>query len=159
MIIENLSTLKIHKMKSNEQYEREYSNGNIDQTAIYLTPDEDYVTRDEYEALLARVVALEKGGNGSTLTVTINKVSDSSGLGFDLYINNSVIKSISPYTGSDGGTFTYENVTSAYIKLTQEGSGYVKINGNDCWNGSSTAGSIENLPTSGTVTITANWMN
>lgn len=38
MITENLSTLKIHKM-SKEQYEREYLNGQIDPTAIYLTPD------------------------------------------------------------------------------------------------------------------------
>ena len=39
MITENLSTLKINKL-SNEQYKREYETGNIDGTAIYLTPDE-----------------------------------------------------------------------------------------------------------------------
>lgn len=38
MITENLSTLKIHKL-TQEQYDRELENGNIDETALYLTPD------------------------------------------------------------------------------------------------------------------------
>lgn len=36
--IENLSTLKIHRM-SQERFESEYAAGNIDETAVYLTPD------------------------------------------------------------------------------------------------------------------------
>lgn len=39
MITENLSTLKIHKL-TKEQYERELAAGRIDESAIYLTPDE-----------------------------------------------------------------------------------------------------------------------
>lgn len=39
MITENLSTLKIHKL-SQVQYDRELADGNIDGTALYLTPDE-----------------------------------------------------------------------------------------------------------------------
>ena len=39
MITENLSTLKIHKL-SQAQYDRELSAGNIDENALYLTPDE-----------------------------------------------------------------------------------------------------------------------
>lgn len=39
MIVENISTLKIHKL-TQEQYDRELAAGNIDQNAIYLTPDE-----------------------------------------------------------------------------------------------------------------------
>jgi hypothetical protein len=39
MITENLSTLKIHKL-TQAQYDRELAAGNIDETAIYLTPDE-----------------------------------------------------------------------------------------------------------------------
>ena len=39
MIIENLSTLKIHKL-TQEQYDRELAAGNIDENALYLTPDE-----------------------------------------------------------------------------------------------------------------------
>lgn len=40
MKTELLSTLKIHKL-SQEQYDRELSAGNIDETALYLTPEED----------------------------------------------------------------------------------------------------------------------
>lgn len=40
MITENLSTLKIHKL-TQEQYYRELTAGNIDETALYLTPEED----------------------------------------------------------------------------------------------------------------------
>ena len=40
MITENLSTLKIHKL-TKAQYERELTAGNIDENAIYLTPDEE----------------------------------------------------------------------------------------------------------------------
>lgn len=39
MITENLSTLKIHKL-TQEQYDRELAAGNIDENALYLTPDE-----------------------------------------------------------------------------------------------------------------------
>lgn len=38
MITENLSTLKIHKL-TQEQYDRELEAGNIDGSALYLTPD------------------------------------------------------------------------------------------------------------------------
>ena len=40
MITENLSTLKIHKL-TQEQYDREFAAGRIDENALYLTPDED----------------------------------------------------------------------------------------------------------------------
>lgn len=40
MIVENISTLKIHKL-TQEQYEREYEAGNIDENALYLVPDEE----------------------------------------------------------------------------------------------------------------------
>lgn len=45
MIIENLSTLKIHKL-TNEQYERELNAGCIDESALYLTPDKDVSLQD-----------------------------------------------------------------------------------------------------------------
>ena len=38
MITENLSTLKIHKL-TQTQYDRELEAGNIDPSALYLTPD------------------------------------------------------------------------------------------------------------------------
>lgn len=40
MITENLSTLKIHKL-TQEQYDRELAAGRIDESALYLTPDDD----------------------------------------------------------------------------------------------------------------------
>lgn len=40
MITENLLTLKIHKL-TQEQYDRELAAGRIDETALYLTPDEE----------------------------------------------------------------------------------------------------------------------
>jgi hypothetical protein len=43
MITENLSTLKIHKL-TQTQYDRELEAGNIDATALYLTPDEFDIT-------------------------------------------------------------------------------------------------------------------
>lgn len=50
MNIENLSTLKIHKL-TQAQYSRELEAGNIDPSALYLTPDENdsniYVQNDE----------------------------------------------------------------------------------------------------------------
>ena len=57
MNTENLSTLKIHKL-TQTQYERELANGNIDETALYLTPDEatvklsDVATLSEVQAYL-----------------------------------------------------------------------------------------------------------
>lgn len=40
MIIENVSTLKIHKL-TQEQYDRELAAGNLDENALYLTPDDN----------------------------------------------------------------------------------------------------------------------
>lgn len=40
MNTENLSALKIHKL-TQEQYDRELAAGNIDENALYLTPDEE----------------------------------------------------------------------------------------------------------------------
>jgi hypothetical protein len=45
MITENLSTLKIHKL-TKEQYERELAAGRIDESALYLTPDESATKTD-----------------------------------------------------------------------------------------------------------------
>lgn len=51
MQTENISTLQIHKL-SQAQYDRELAAGNLDDNAIYLTPDEEidlsnYATKDE----------------------------------------------------------------------------------------------------------------
>lgn len=44
MITENLSTLKIHKL-TQAQYDRELSAGNIDENALYLTPDATLIVK------------------------------------------------------------------------------------------------------------------
>lgn len=47
MIVKNLQMLKINQM-TQEQYEREYNAGNIDENAIYLTPDQnEYVKKTD----------------------------------------------------------------------------------------------------------------
>lgn len=47
MITENLFTLKIHKL-TQTQYDRELVAGNIDESALYLTPDNvPQVTADD----------------------------------------------------------------------------------------------------------------
>ena len=51
MITENLSTLKIHKL-TQEQYNRELDDGNIDPNALYLTPDEEILSSVTYVATL-----------------------------------------------------------------------------------------------------------
>lgn len=43
MITENLSILKINKLKSQEQYDKALSEGKINPNEIYLTPDEPIV--------------------------------------------------------------------------------------------------------------------
>lgn len=55
MITENLSTLKIHKL-SQAQYDREKEAGNLDETALYLTPDTEvdlsqYATKTELNSI------------------------------------------------------------------------------------------------------------
>lgn len=47
MAIENLSTLKIHKL-SQAQYERESAAGRIDENALYLVPDNEIPSLDNY---------------------------------------------------------------------------------------------------------------
>ena len=44
MNTENLSTLKIHKL-TQAQYDRELAAGNIDENALYLTPEEEYMSK------------------------------------------------------------------------------------------------------------------
>lgn len=53
MIIENVPTLKIHKL-TQAQYDRELAAGNLDENALYLTPDENVATDEEIVALLVQ---------------------------------------------------------------------------------------------------------
>lgn len=40
MKVENLQTLKIHIFRDDEQFERLVESGDVDETAMHLTPDE-----------------------------------------------------------------------------------------------------------------------
>jgi hypothetical protein len=64
MITENLLTLEINKL-TNEQYNRELDAGNIDENALYLTPDDTY-SKAEIEAMMPKVITANAyyDGNG-----------------------------------------------------------------------------------------------
>ena len=66
MNIENLSTLKIHKL-TQQQYDAALEAGNIDENAIYLTPDPYTNFIGDIENALDEIIALQEtllGGNG-----------------------------------------------------------------------------------------------
>ena len=68
----NLSTLKIHKL-SRAQYDREKAAGNIDDTALYLTPDDDmniYATKEELSNIPNLHVWKKYSGNSNTIIET-----------------------------------------------------------------------------------------
>lgn len=50
MITKDVSTLNVHKL-TNEQYERLLRSGDIDEYALYLTPDDNY-TRSQIDTML-----------------------------------------------------------------------------------------------------------
>lgn len=67
MITDNLSTLKIHKL-TQAQYDRELAAGNIDETALYLTPEveidlSEYATKDQVNEAITRAIGNAIGGS------------------------------------------------------------------------------------------------
>lgn len=77
MITENLSTLKIHKL-TQEQYDRELEAGNIDSSALYLTPEEvidlsGYATKEEMEAK-ANASHVHTASNITSGTLSIDRL-------------------------------------------------------------------------------------
>lgn len=84
-ITENLSTLKIHKL-TQAQYDRELAAGNIDPSALYLTPDDDkeiYVQSYEPQNV-----------PDNTLWLDTDAVSsDSSSGGYELMLDTNLNKS------------------------------------------------------------------
>lgn len=67
MIIENLPTLKIHKLTKN-QYDRELAAGRIDTNALYLvnnTEEPVYITLADIDAICGTIIQ-----NTSTTEVT-----------------------------------------------------------------------------------------
>lgn len=84
MITENLSTLKIHKL-TQAQYDRELEAGNIDASALYLTPDEDRYADLEHASRHA------SGGADEISPEDIGALSTSGGeINGDLTVNGSI---------------------------------------------------------------------
>ena len=92
---ENLNTLQIHKL-SQAQYDAALAAGKIDDTAIYLTPDEDnFASQEEFDA---KVAEIEKN---------IGDISDALGgkASKDITINDQPL--------TDNITLTYTDVGAA----------------------------------------------
>ena len=80
MKTENLSTLKIHKL-SKEQYDRELAAGRIDETALYLTPDQSadmsqFVTVDQLDEAIAAIPTPDVSGQISAHDSDTNAHAD-----------------------------------------------------------------------------------
>ena len=93
MNTENVTTLKIHKL-TQEQYDREYAAGRIDETAIYLTPDDrsyldEYATKSYAETLAETVKS--KSVSPSSKTKYYLAMSDSSATETDTLSKNAAI--------------------------------------------------------------------
>ena len=67
MITNDVSTLKIHKL-TQAQYDRELAAGNLDENALYLTPDEDIEIAD--------VVGLQSALDGKASSSHTHAISD-----------------------------------------------------------------------------------
>ena len=79
MITKDLSTLKIHKL-TQEQYDREFDAGNLDETAIYLTPDEE-IDLSQYATVEQLNNKADSGhthkiNDISELQTTLNEISE-----------------------------------------------------------------------------------
>lgn len=58
MITKNISTLKIHKL-TQAQYDRELAAGRIDETALYLTPDDNSDIQAKFDEIQSNIDALD----------------------------------------------------------------------------------------------------
>ncbi len=79
MITENLSTLKIHKL-TQAQYDRELEAGNLDENALYLTPEDttDNTIIREFDSELIRAQSYSyQGANAKFYIVTYQNMTDS----------------------------------------------------------------------------------
>lgn len=105
MQTENVSTLKIHKL-TQAQYDRELANGNIDETALYLTPDEGVdiasltVNGTAYDGsedvTITTDPIITTGGNGAAYTATVDSISSlTAGVSFTM-IPHTVSTSTTP---------------------------------------------------------------
>lgn len=96
MITENLSTLKIHKL-TQTQYDTALATGNIDETALYLTPDE----------VIYNKVLCDSGNVGVSVftdgTVEIPEINDYSI--FSVYLHTTIADCVVLCTKTEESTF------------------------------------------------------
>ena len=90
MITENLSTLKIHKL-TQAQYDRELDAGNIDESALYLTPDVEY----QEKHITATVTLAVSGWSSLSQTISVDGIT----------ANNTVVITPDPASHTTYGEF------------------------------------------------------
>ncbi|MBQ2003391.1 MAG: hypothetical protein II240_08865 [Bacteroidaceae bacterium] len=109
MITENLSTLKIHKL-TQAQYDRELEAGNLDETALYLTPEEEIDL------------------SGYTTVEQLNTKAEQ--------ITSAIPTSLkNPYKLTFSGAVTgeYDGSTSLDVEIPVATDGYTPVKGVDYW--------------------------
>lgn len=104
MITENVSTLKIHKL-TQAQYDRELATGNIDDNAIYLTPDEGSNVVIENRALSSTTIT--ESWDTASFTLADNKKLED------------IFKLIIPY-GLQGGSIIAERMSYSDNMVTMK---------------------------------------
>lgn len=101
MQTENVSTLKIHKL-TQAQYDRELAAGNIDETALYLTPDEE-VDLSGYATISQLYdTTITTSGDGSAYTATVPNITElTAGISF-IMVPNVVSTTTTPTLNLNG---------------------------------------------------------
>ena len=139
MITENLSTLKIHKL-TQEQYDREANAGNIDENALYLTPDEEidlsqYATTEQLngmatEEYVDNAIASEKAERETEIAVERARINTFTALEDGSTTGDAELQDIR--VGYDGTTYeTAGEAVRAQIGKIYDEKGTVTIDLND----------------------------
>ncbi len=137
MITENKSTLKLHKL-SEQQYKREYTAGNTDNTDFYLTPDSSILFTpqmlSESQKAQARAnLGIQENGDASQLLIaSITGKSTLSHTFEQLYshaVNNGLLVL---YNGSVYCTLiSYNNSYLTFINMSSSGLAQIYVVHND----------------------------
>lgn len=121
MITENIPTLKINKL-TQEQYNREYKAGNISETAMYLIPDTNILSPDQYGTelptsgttgqLFYLVTPSVSGGENKTVELAITNGEYSTSSYSEWVASNTL------YAGRDGnGTYWFSMLSFSIGEL------------------------------------------
>lgn len=135
MNTKNLSTLKIHKL-TQAQYDRELAAGNIDETALYLTPEAD--VQSAVDELNSDMEELKNTINGHDEQInTLNSNLSEIGTVQTLTDGTNAFNFKQPIlaSGTDFDTVTYPNTytfteaeTSEYVNCPlSAGTGYLRV--------------------------------